>query len=129
MLYGVKNIFQFSIEGTPKLALIDSNYKENYQAFEESIMLVIADSFDDAYLIAEKKAKEVEDTYTNSYGQTVKRRFINSIDCYSISERELESGMELYSNIVATDHKISPEEYIHDNYIIDRSKKEMLLYQ
>ncbi|AZQ63937.1 DUF4288 domain-containing protein [Flammeovirga pectinis] len=101
MLYGVKNIYRFSVEGEPDKTLIDSNYEKNYQAFEESIMLVIADSFERAYEIAELKAKKAEDTYTNCYGQTVKYRFIDSIDCYSISENELEDGMELYSNIVS----------------------------
>ncbi|GAA5042792.1 hypothetical protein GCM10011506_45650 [Marivirga lumbricoides] len=129
MLYGIKNVFQFSIEGAPDNSLVDSNYKKNYQAFEESIMLVTADSFDDAYEVAKKKAREAEDTYVNIYGQTVLIKFIDSVDCYSISESELENGMEVYSNIIETDTLTSPKKYIEDNFRIDNSKKHMLLYR
>ncbi|WDW07620.1 DUF4288 domain-containing protein [Priestia aryabhattai] len=34
---------------------------------EESILLIKAPSFDQAYEIAEKKAKECEESYTNVY--------------------------------------------------------------
>ena len=57
--YSVKLIYEFIITGEPDPAKIDEDYNTDKQ-YEESIMLVKANSFDHAYSIAEVKAKENE---------------------------------------------------------------------
>ena len=45
-----------------------------YKTYEESIMLVKAQSFDHAYKIAENRAKKYENEYTNPYGELVSHK-------------------------------------------------------
>ncbi|WP_243549792.1 DUF4288 domain-containing protein [Priestia megaterium] len=86
--------------GKPNPEKIDENYEE-HQIFEESILLINAPSFDQAYEIAEKKAKECEDSYTNVYDQTVKFQFIESLDAFLLFEEdEFPSGTEVYSRFL-----------------------------
>jgi hypothetical protein len=55
--YGVKIIKQIIVEGEPDEKLIDEFYDDDgKQHFEETLMLVRAQSFDHAYKIAENKA-------------------------------------------------------------------------
>lgn len=127
MFYGVKNIFSFTLEGEANSLLIDKNYKEHYQAFEESVMLVVANSADEAFDIAEQKARESEETYTSIYGQTVLKRFIESVDCYLIDEDNIGSGLEIYSSIYGTEQEVNAKNYVKKNFKIDSSVKYMLL--
>jgi len=95
--YGVKLIKQIFVEGEPDPTLIDELYDDNdEQHFEESVMLVRAQSFEHAYKIAEKKAIEDEEPYQNMYGQNVIWKFIKAVDCFSICG-DLKSGTEVYS--------------------------------
>jgi hypothetical protein len=66
--YGVKIIYINRVLGEPEANLIDENYIAEYVAYEESILLVHADSFNSAYAKAEVIAKETEDDYQNIYG-------------------------------------------------------------
>ncbi|QDZ79282.1 DUF4288 domain-containing protein [Priestia megaterium] len=50
--YGVKVLYKYLIVGKPNIEKIDQNYEE-HQIFEESILLIKAQSFDQAYEIAE----------------------------------------------------------------------------
>ncbi|MFB2346678.1 DUF4288 domain-containing protein [Priestia megaterium] len=98
--YGVKVLYKHLIVGKPNPEKIDENYEE-HQIFEESILLIKAQSFDQAYEIAEKKAKECEDSYTNVYDQTVKFQFIESLDAFLLFEEdEFPSGTEVYSRFL-----------------------------
>ncbi|MGF9889634.1 DUF4288 domain-containing protein [Priestia megaterium] len=98
--YGVKVLYKHLIVGKPNTEKIDENY-EDHQIFEESILLIKAQSFDQAYEIAEKEAKECEDSYTNVYDQTVKFQFIESLDAFLLYEEdELPSGTEVYSRFL-----------------------------
>lgn len=85
MKYSVKLIIRHSVE-TGEVFL------------EESIIMLDADSFDDAYLKAEQFAKEyVDDTYQNMYGKTVKSEVISFADCFSVFEDDV---MEVYSSFI-----------------------------
>ena len=74
--YGVKIIKQIMVEGEPdftnlKKSEIDDYYADDTHTFEESIMLVYAQSPGHAYKIAEKKTtkQEHENIYQNMYKQ------------------------------------------------------------
>ncbi|MQR85523.1 DUF4288 domain-containing protein [Bacillus megaterium] len=98
--YGVKVLYKYLIVDKPNIEKIDENYEE-HQIFEESILLIKAPSFDQAYEIAEKKAKEYEDSYINVYDQTVNFQLIESLDAFLLCEEdELPSGTEVYSRFL-----------------------------
>jgi len=98
--YGVKVLYKNLVVGEPNPEKLDENY-EDHQIFEESILLIKALSFEQAYEIAEKKAKESEDSYTNVYGQVVKFQFVESLDAFLLCEEdELQSGTEVYSRFL-----------------------------
>ena len=60
--YGVKIIKQILVEGEPNPDLIDEYYEEDGgQTFEESIVLVRAQSFEHAYKVAIKKSTEFDE--------------------------------------------------------------------
>lgn len=98
--YGIKVLYKYLIVGKPNIEKIDENYEE-HQIFEESILLIKAQSFAQAYKIAEKKAKECEDSYTNVYDQTVNFQLIESLDAFLLCEEdEFPSGTEVYSRFL-----------------------------
>ena len=110
--YGVKIIKQIIVEGEPDSNLIDEFFgNDNEQHFEESLLIVRAQSFEHAYKIAEKKAMENEEPYPNMYGQQVVWKFIEAVDCFEILD-ELKSGAEVYSCFHVTQKSESANEFI-----------------
>ena len=111
--YGVRIIKQIIVEGEPDPTLIDDKFYDDIdeQHFEESIMLVRAQSFEQAYKIAEKKTTKYEEPYQNMYGQKVEWKYIQSVDCYSIGD-DLESGTEVYSCFHTTGKNVTANEFI-----------------
>ena len=110
--YGVRIIKQILIEGEPDPNLIDElYYDDDEQHFEESILLIRAQSFDHAYKIAEKKATEYEEPYPNIYGQRVLWKFIEAVDCFVILD-ELKTGAEVYSCFHTTNKNETASEFI-----------------
>lgn len=109
--YAVKIIKQIIIEGEPDLSLIDNSFnkEEDEQLFEESIMLVRAQSTEHAYKVAEKKTTELNEPYQNAYGQQVSWKFIKAVDCYLILN-ELKSGTEVYSCL----HNVSKNQTVDE---------------
>jgi hypothetical protein len=113
--YSVKLIYEFIITGEPDPAKIDEDYNTNKQ-YEESIMLVKANSFDHAYSIAEAKAKENEYDYINLYGEKVNYIFAEAIDCFHLFDEELETGTELYSRFLDVPKKLTRDEFLDQYY-------------
>ncbi|MED3885449.1 DUF4288 domain-containing protein, partial [Priestia aryabhattai] len=100
--YGVKVLYKHIVSGKPTPEKIDTNYNE-HQIFEESILLIKAQSFDQAYELAEQEAKGHKDSYTNVYDQLVEFKYIESLDVFELFEdEELASGTEVYSRFVHT---------------------------
>lgn len=68
--------------------------------FEESIIMLEADSFDDAYVKAEKYAKdnEIDISYENMYGKHVESKVVSFTDCFSICDDE--DVIEVYSSMI-----------------------------
>lgn len=94
--YGVKFLHKIVITGEPEENKIDEFFHDTKTFFEESILLVKAYSFDDAYHIAEIEAQKDNEIYKNKYGQTVKYKFYESIDCFHLFDPP-KSGVEIYS--------------------------------
>lgn len=110
--YGVKIIKQIVVEGEAIPELIDENFaEETGQLFEESVMLVRAQSFEHAYKIAEKKTLEFDEPYKNPYGQQVTWKFIEAVDCYYIG-KELVSGTEVYSCLHNVEADLTADKFI-----------------
>ena len=67
---------------------------------EESIIMLDAASFDDAYEKAESyvEENEIASTYVNMYGKHVKTEVISMADCFSVYDDE--EVVEVYSNII-----------------------------
>lgn len=111
--YGVKIIKQLIIEGEPDEALLDEFYEDDSeQQFEESLMLVRAQSFEHAYKIAEKKAKKDSDFYSNIYGQQVAWKLVEAVDCFLILD-ELKSGTEVYSCFHSAAREVTTEDFLN----------------
>ncbi len=107
--YSVKLLYRFIVTG--EADDVDKFFCDDKEIFEETVMIVKADSFENAYAEAEKRAKEHSDIFTNKYHQNVEYKFVESLDCYCIGD-EIESGAEIYSNI-----KDAPKGTSTDNYI------------
>lgn len=125
--YAVKLIYETIVSGEPNKLKIDANYEDKLKCYEESIMLVKAQSFNHAYKIAEDKAKKNEDTYENLYDQTVNHRFVEAIDCYWLFDDELKTGDELYSRVIHVPLETNTEEFLDKYYpeTISKDKEEI----
>lgn len=110
--YGVKIIKQIVVEGEAISERVDENFAEDAdQIFEESVLLVHAQSVAHAYKIAKKKSSELDEPYKNQYGQQVIWRFVEAVDCYLIGT-QVRSGTEVYSCFHRTDSNSTTKEFI-----------------
>jgi hypothetical protein len=121
--YSVKLIFENIISGEPEPNTINKDYTNIYKTYEESIIIVKAQSFDHAYKIAEKRALQNEIEYTNPYGQLVKCKFVEAIDCYLIGDEAICTGVEVYWRLLRVDKNIDKEEFL-DKYYPDTMKED-----
>jgi hypothetical protein len=128
--YGVKLLYVNNVVGEPDTNLVDDNYVEGYIAYEESIVVIQANSFDTAYQKAEKIAKDNEDDYQNIYGQTIQVRYFDAVDCYLIEEVQevpLQEGVEVYSRLIESNISEDPKAFLQRVYPIADGPKYMLL--
>jgi len=112
--YGVKIIKQILVSGEPDPIYIDEYYNDD-QYFEESIMIIRAQSFEHACKIAKKKATEDEEPYENIYGQKVVWKFIGTVDCFEIWD-EIKSGAEVYSCFHSANKNETASEFINKRF-------------
>ncbi len=96
MKYSVKLIIRHTVE-TGEVFL------------EESILMLDAVSFDDAYLKAENFVKENElcAAYDNMYGKRVHSEIISYADCFAVYDDE--DVIEVYSSIRRAGKKLSED--------------------
>ncbi|MCF8278319.1 MAG: DUF4288 domain-containing protein [Flavobacteriales bacterium] len=125
--FAVKLVYVNEVIGKPDPKLVDNNFKENYVAYEESVVLIKAKSFDEAYVKSEKIGKENEDDYTNIYGQTVQQRLVGEVDCFELLDEPLENGTELYSNIIETSTGKSHGHFISETFKVTTDMQYMLM--
>jgi len=114
--YAVKLIYESTVSGEPNQSKIDKNYEDKLKCYEESIMLVKAQSFDHAFKIAEERAIKDEDTHENPYDQTVNHRFVEAINCYWLFDDVLKTGVELYSRFINVPIETDTEEFLDTYY-------------
>lgn len=115
--FSVKLIFEAIISGKSDPDTIDRNYTNDIKTYEESIVLIKAQSFDHAYKIAEEKAiKEIEHSYENPYDEIVEWKFIEAIDCFSLCEESLETGTEIYSRYIRVPKQLDTQEVLDKYY-------------
>lgn len=98
MKYGVKVIFTYSVE------------PDNQKFYEESIYLVDAESFDDAYKKAEEHTKDFDLEHINPKGQKVKTEKIDLIDCFLAFDEE-DGAQEVYSTTFKNKSPLSEEDF------------------
>lgn len=126
--FSVKLIMESIISGEVEPNNIDMNYTKEYKTYEESIILIRAQSFENAYKIAEGKGKKAELSYINPYGETVNWRFVQAIDCFSLDVDSLYSGAEVYSRFLRVPLNTDIEEFLDKYYpdtIEDSSGKDL----
>ncbi len=114
--FSVKLIFEDIVSGEPKPDSIDENYNNSFRNFNESIVIVKAQSYSHAYKIAEKKAGQMELEYTNPYGELVTLKFDQAIDCYRIGEEILDTGLEVYWRQLRVAKNMDTEDFIDRYY-------------
>jgi hypothetical protein len=113
--YAVRLLYKMTIVGKSIPELMDDYFSNKDTFFEESIILVTADSFDAAYQIAKDEAKKSNDVYENKYGQTVTKGFYDSIDCFELSDPP-QMLTEVYSTIFCNDKYSDIQPVIAERY-------------
>jgi len=98
MKYAVKVLFTYSIA------------PGNQKFYEESIYLVDAESFDDAYKKAEAYTSEFDREYINIQGQTVKIEKTDFIDCF-LAFNEEGGVQEVYSSTFKNNSSLSEKDF------------------
>ncbi len=98
MIYGVKVIHTHTVGEN------DQRY------YEELILRVDADSFDDAYEKAERYMKDAVCEYKNPKGETVKTLNIEAVNCFLTFEPEGDV-QEMYSSFSCNNSSLTEEEY------------------
>lgn len=92
---------------------------------EESIIMVDAASFDDAYFKAEQYVKDNEicSSYENINGKRVQSEVVSYADCFSVYDDE--DVIEVYSSIIKCSKDL-PEDAIVKYFEKSSSRKELL---
>ena len=112
--FAVVVLFETKITGSPDKDRLDNHYDDKHKIIEEQIIVVRAQSPDDAFELAEKSAKDnTEMTYRNPYGQHVQCRFLESVNCQKLFAPEIRSGSEVYFRLYLVPNEMSKCEFIN----------------
>lgn len=100
-MYAVKLLFESVHSGGPNPSKIDEHYEENHDTlFEESIILVKANSLEEAHKLGEKLAIQSELTYDNVYEEQVTWKFRKVLHVFELDDKPFETGKELYARFL-----------------------------
>ena len=97
MKYGVKVMYTYFVECEKK------------RFFEESVLLINANSFDDALHKAEDYAKDLEYEYVNCDNQVVKIEKIEAVDSFLVYEDA--EAVEVYSSFYSNNTSLSDKKF------------------
>lgn len=98
MKYGVKVIYTYSVgEGCRKF-------------YEEQILSVNAESFDEAYEKVKQYTAEYDTEHTNPKGELVKTEEVELLDCFLAFDEE-DDVQEIYSSTMKNKTSLSEEEF------------------
>ncbi|WP_144612906.1 DUF4288 domain-containing protein [Bacillus cereus] len=100
-MYAVKLLFESVHSGEPDPTKMDKHYEEsNDTLFEESIILVKANSLKEAHELGEKIAIQSEESYDNVYGEQVTWKFRTVLHVFELDDTPFETGKELYARFL-----------------------------
>lgn len=98
IMYSVKILYKYVVNGTKEF-------------FEESVIAMNADSFEDAYEKSEKYVEEtIEKEYINMYGEKVVLSDVEYTDCFQIYKED--EITEVYSTFKVNKTSLNEREYI-----------------
>ncbi len=90
-MYGIKLVYKYVVYSL-----------EPKELYEEQILKIVADSFDEAYQKADEYIKSYNDKYTNINGDNVEISLYKVVDCFKCYEQE--NGIqEVYSGFLKLD--------------------------
>ena len=95
MKYGVKVIYTYCVE--------------NRRFYEESILMLQANSFEEALSKAEIYAKDRECEYTNCDDKLVKLENIETLDCFLVDEDD--EVVEVYSSFSTNKTSLNDDDF------------------
>lgn len=113
MIYGVKVIHTH---------IVGEDVRRFY---EELILRVDAQSFDEAYEKAERYMQDAVFEYTNIYGEKVKTLKIEAVDCFLALDEE-DDVQEIFSSF-STNHSVLSEEEYYNEISSSCDEKELRL--
>lgn len=113
--YAVKLLLVSTISGEPNKDKMDEHYDNKYKLYEERIIVVKAQSSEHAYKKADEVAKQDEMEYCNPYGQLVKCKFVDSLNCQRLFDDDIKSGTEIYSRLFKVPVEVDTEKVIETN--------------
>lgn len=100
-MYAVKLLFESVHSGEPHPTKMDEHYEESHNTlFEESIILVKANSIEEAHELGEKIAIHSEESYDNVYGEQVTWKFRKVLHVFELNDTSFETGTELYARFL-----------------------------
>lgn len=114
--YAVKVLYECIISGESSQEPIDIASSRDHKTYEETLFLIEASSEEQAYALGEKEAIKQEVDYLNEYGEKVEQKFVETIDCFNLFDRQLQTGTELYSRFFYVPDTISTEDVISHYY-------------
>lgn len=105
--YAVKSLYRTDV--TPPKA-----EAPRLSSFEERIVLLRAESFDEALSKGEADARQYADGngWLNSAGENVRTRYLEGLDAFSLSDEATE-GEEVYSKILFVDPDTTDEQLVN----------------
>jgi len=106
----------YSIQLLFKAVIHEELVKHDSETYEEQIFVIMANSKDEAHIIAENKGKEEEVSYKNLYNEELTWKFIKVIDIFEILEEELKSGVEVFSRYLLVPKPSSTPEVLKHYY-------------
>ena len=98
MKYGVKVIYTYSVG------------EDCRKFYEEQILSVNAESFDDAYEKAEQYTSEYDTEHTNPTGEMVKMEKVEFVDCFLAFDEEGDV-QEIYSSTTQNKTSLTDEQF------------------
>ena len=98
MKYGVKVIYTYSVG------------EDCRKFYEEQILSVNAESFDDAYEKAEQYTSEYDTEHTNPKGEMVKTEKVEFVDCFLAFDEDGDV-QEIYSSITQNKTSLTDEQF------------------
>ena len=94
---------------------ITAENSQHKPQFDEQLRLIIADGHEEAFLKARMIGLGEEDSFINDKNNRVKWEFINVSELVPV--KNIEDGMELYSNIREMDEASSYINFVHQKAI------------